>query len=253
MLICARTDPPAAIGAANEIVERTNGRTLALSGLTLEEVGELLGPQGRVLATSYHDETAGNPLACLLLEESGWEPGELAPPTVATLVAARMARLDHVHHHFVEAAALTGSEFDAALVSVAVGASPSSAAAVEERGLIEPTATGLYRFRHPIFRTVIATAMPPETALARRRELAHTLVELAPSKVTEIARHLVDAAALDVTLRADAVRWARRRPPRCPSGAPRSTTPRPGTRPPSGSTGRTTSSATSCCSGRAER
>ena len=94
MLLCARTDPPAAIGAASEIVERTNGRTLALSGLTVEEVVDLLGPHGRHLASSYHDETAGNPLACLLLEESGWEPGEVAPPTVATLVAARMARLD---------------------------------------------------------------------------------------------------------------------------------------------------------------
>ena len=81
---------------------------------------------------------------------------------------------------------------------------------LRSEGLVEPTATGLYRFRHPIFRTVIATSMPPETALDRRRELARTLVELAPSKVTEIARHLVDAAALDVTLRADAVRWARR-------------------------------------------
>ena len=163
-----------------------------------------------------------------------------------------MARLDHDHHPFVEAAALTGSEFDAALVSVAVGASPSSVAAAEERGLIEPTATGLYRFRHPLFRTVIATSMPPETALARRRELAHTLVELAPSKVAEIARHLVDAAALDVTLRADAVRWARRAA-EVSERAPRSTMPCPGTRPLSASTGPTTSSATSCCSGRAVR
>jgi DNA-binding SARP family transcriptional activator len=210
VLLCVRDEPPTLVTSLHTFIEQVQGRVLPLGGLDADEIAELLGWDSASLAAQYHYETAGNPLACLLLAENHWRPGTAAPPTVAAAVRARLARLEPDHVSYVQAAALTGLEFDPALVAAAVGASSSSPSAAIDAGLVEAMPDRRHRFRHPLFRAAIADSVPATTATARHRELAMAMRELTPAKVPEIAHHLVAAASLDVALRPQAVAWAHR-------------------------------------------
>jgi tetratricopeptide (TPR) repeat protein len=162
---------------------RPNATSMLLQPLAEDETADLLrhllgtarlspGDAARIL-----DVAEGYPLFVVevvamladdgaLAADDASEPAELTaiavPPTIQSLIAARLDRLGPSERAVIEAAAIEGNEFArdslAALVGAAIG--PELAALVD-KDLIRPQGSGdaIFRFHHQLIRDVAYDAM----------------------------------------------------------------------------------------------
>jgi DNA-binding SARP family transcriptional activator/tetratricopeptide (TPR) repeat protein len=165
-----------------------DGDTLSLLSNQLGTRQMSAGERARVLETAE-----GNPLFIEQLmhasaEDPGWERDEQIPPTIHSLLAARLDRLGPGERGYIERAALIGREFwPAAVVQLLP---PQAHATAEQhlgtlvrRGLIQPHRTRLadeeqLRFHHILIRDVAYRSTPKEL----RSELHEAFAEWLASR-----------------------------------------------------------------------
>jgi predicted ATPase len=164
------------------------GTTVALESLSEEESFELLG----LLAPAFVEDerivaaASGNPLfleqlAAFAAEQRGVEPAGAIPPSLRSLLAARLDRLGPGERAALECAAVVGHDFPAGAVAELLP--PEGRATVErhlraltDRGLVEDhRVQGLpehgYRFRHVLIQEAAYRSLPK----SRRAELHERL------------------------------------------------------------------------------
>jgi class 3 adenylate cyclase/tetratricopeptide (TPR) repeat protein/CheY-like chemotaxis protein len=160
--------------------DRTNATSVLLEPLAEEEMADLLrhllgttrlgtGTAARIL-----DVAEGYPLfvvevVAMLADDGvlsggdGHEPAELSaiavPPTIQTLIAARLDRLGPAERAVIEAAAIEGKEFTRSSVAALVGDGTGPSVGAELRALvakelIRPEGSGdeVFRFHHQLIR-----------------------------------------------------------------------------------------------------
>jgi DNA-binding CsgD family transcriptional regulator len=216
LLVSARDDQP---GQHNSVaVARLAGRedvtTLRLDRLDSGAVRELAfaSADGTPIPDDVMErlvaQAEGLPLLVGELLDGLLDPldGDPVPPTLAGLVAGRMAELAPPRRRVLQAAAVLGTEPDWSLIAPVSGV--DEAAALE--GLRAGTGTGLLlrdgrrlRWRHSLTRdAVLATLLPPEHAALARRA-ADVLAARAGPHDDDLAADLLVAAG--ETTRATAV------------------------------------------------
>ncbi|MEU5878935.1 AAA family ATPase [Spirillospora sp. NPDC047279] len=186
--------------------------------LTRAEVGEFLGPQvGRPRAEALFKASGGNPFYLEALarmdrgheqgrneddaEQQSWEMGvaELTdvPSTVRTALQVELSALPPDALLLARAAAVAADEFEPALAAVAAEMDqPTALAALDMltgRDVVRATATGRFRFRHPLVRHVAYASTAAGWRLAAHDRVAAHLAALgAPAPVR--AHHVVRSA-----------------------------------------------------------
>jgi DNA-binding CsgD family transcriptional regulator/tetratricopeptide (TPR) repeat protein len=191
VLLAARPDEPSPLAGAGL-------PTLAVEGLDADAAARLLGSAAPDVAARLHRETGGNPLA--LLELAGGNLPELVPgvpvPVVTSVAQAyvqRAAALPPATRRALVLASAT-DRGDLALLARA-----GSALGVAVADLDPATAAGLValqsarlEFRHPLARSAIYGAAPPELRRDVHRALAGGLPD---ADADRRAWHLALAAA----------------------------------------------------------
>jgi DNA-binding SARP family transcriptional activator len=171
---------------------------IALSGLSLDAVGRLLGGRRSPEAVqTLRDQTGGNPFFIEQLL-----PGE--PIRIDEAVRRRVGALGAEAHAVLDAAAVSGAEFELAVVAEVVGLPVDSAldvleAAVRARLIGEvPDEPGRFSFVHAIVRDALASSLT-----AARRARLHELfagalderAEREPQRyLVAVAHHALEAA-----------------------------------------------------------
>lgn len=140
-------------------------RRLGLAPLTADAVRTLARGSG-LDPGDLHRRTGGNPFFVTEVLAAG---GASLPPTLRDAVLARAARLTPAARHALEAAAVLGPRFEAALFA--------EVAPVDEAALEECLASGALTragnaiaFRHELAREAILEAMAPARAVAVHRD-----------------------------------------------------------------------------------
>ncbi|MGY1702099.1 BTAD domain-containing putative transcriptional regulator [Geodermatophilus sp. SYSU D00766] len=211
-------DLPEAVGdCLARLAREPAAVTLALDGLTPDDVGSLLAAQlGRAgdpaLAATVHDRTAGNPF--FVVELTRWMRGARhlrldrvpVPPSVVEVLRTRLARLPEGARPVLELAAVAGREVTLDLLRTtgepaeAVLAALDAAAAA---GLVgEGSAPWSWRFTHALVQEVLAEDLPA----LRRAQLHARLGTALEQRVTggraddalveRLAHHFVEAAPI---------------------------------------------------------
>ncbi|MEN3279789.1 MAG: hypothetical protein V7607_929 [Solirubrobacteraceae bacterium] len=106
------------------------------------------------------------------------------PPTIQSLIAARLDRLGPSERAVIEAAAIEGNEFARDSVAALVGASiGGELAALVEKDLIRPqrSADAIFRFHHQLMRDVAYDAMPKALRADLHERFADWLQAHAPA------------------------------------------------------------------------
>ncbi len=159
------------------------------------EVLEVLLAKAEGLPVLVEDLLAG-------LLEPGREPGPVpVPPTLAGLVARRLASLDEPTRLVLQAAAVLGTEPDWILLTAATGQDEPAVLralrAASGTGLLVADGTRL-RWRHALTRdAVVATLLPPEQAILARRAAAVVSARGGPHDDALTAELLTLAGDLD--------------------------------------------------------
>jgi class 3 adenylate cyclase/tetratricopeptide (TPR) repeat protein len=205
---------------------RPNAALMVLKPLADEETADLLrlllgsarlhaGDAARIL-----DVAEGYPLFVVevvamladdgvLAADDGPEPAELTamavPPTIQTLIGARLDRLGSTERAVVEAAAIEGNEFARDSVTALVGDSAAASIAADlqalvDKELIRPQAAGdVFRFHHQLIRDVAYDGM----SKALRAELHERFADwrearasVVPVPEEMLGHHLERAVAL---------------------------------------------------------
>jgi DNA-binding CsgD family transcriptional regulator/tetratricopeptide (TPR) repeat protein len=176
----------AALGA----VRRDDVVLLELLPLSRDAVAALAGEDGDELYTA----TGGNPFYVteLLASRDGVEP----PPSVASAVSARVARLDGPARRLVELVSAVPNRVSTAVLDELMPGWPVAAEEPERRQLLELTG-GYVRFRHELARNAVLSAIP---TVARRRVHAQVLSALhaAGADPADIVHHAEAAGDEDV-------------------------------------------------------
>ncbi|MFC5288172.1 ATP-binding protein [Actinokineospora guangxiensis] len=200
--------------------------TLTLTGLTADEVGDLIALTGvdrpdPALVAEVHRRTGGNPFFVEQTARLWHGSGAVAvPPGVRDAVQRRLAALPAETRALLATAAALGREFDSALLAAATGntrVERTLARAVTAR-LVAPVDQGRYTFVHDLVResldeaaddrravhAAVARALDADSALAAavfpadRARHAHLGV---PDYPAERAVELLVAAARDAIAR----------------------------------------------------
>lgn len=211
-------------GLVGELGAQKVGRPLLLQGFDEGEVAAYLGarlgapPELPGLAAAVHQRTAGNPLFVAAIAEElartaadvEQEPRPLAtlarsvPDSLRHLLEHRLRRLDEEAQRVLEAASAIGEIFPAAAVAAALS---REAAAVEElcerlalqwrlvegAGVVtwpDGTVSGVYRFRHAVYRTMLYEQTPPARRVRWHRRLARRLEQAFGLRAHEQAAEL---------------------------------------------------------------
>jgi DNA-binding CsgD family transcriptional regulator len=216
LVVSARDDQPGQHNsvAVARLAGRENVTTLRLDRLDSGAVRELAfaSANGTPIPDDVMErlvaQAEGLPLLVGELLDGLLDPldGDPVPPTLAGLVAGRMAELAPPRRRVLQAAAVLGTEPDWSLIAPVSGV--DEAAALE--GLRAGTGTGLLlrdgrrlRWRHSLTRdAVLATLLPPEHAALARRA-ADVLAARAGPHDDDLAADLLVAAG--ETTRATAV------------------------------------------------
>jgi DNA-binding CsgD family transcriptional regulator len=207
LLFAARrlmADPVAFVVAAREgeasLLQRADLPTYVVTGLDSESAATLLGRgRGDELAGRLHRETGGNPLALLELSSphalpDAFPPG--APVAVAVSVAeAFVERLGGLPERTQLALLLASAAYVPDLAFLARAAVPlavdvADLAPAEAADLLT-IANGALEFRHPLVRSAVYGAAPPERRRAVHRALADALPD---AEADRRAWHLALAA-----------------------------------------------------------
>jgi class 3 adenylate cyclase len=190
--------------------------TIALSGLTTEEVGALarsrhgvdLGAHDAAVMT---ERTDGNPFFAeqmlQLATVSRRTVAELeVPPGVEEVLRQRLARLRGDARSLLEAAAVLGREFDPAMAAVIEGSRLEGQldGALDAALVEESTAPGRLRFVHALVREVAYSGMRPQRRMELHRRAVAALQEAAVSSTTvaAIAHHALAGRAPDAAAHA---------------------------------------------------
>jgi hypothetical protein len=207
-----------AAGVLAELARRPAFERVELRGLDVDDVGRYVAlVTGRrtngAIARTLHARTGGNPfylseVVRLLSEEGSFEDavarGPVLPDAVREVVTARVQHLPDPTRAAVDAAAVAGLEFDAALVARVAGLSRGELlealepAVAQHIALAPPSQTGTWSFTHGIVRDVVYDALP----VARRADLHGRLAALLDERrrrgraqpAAELAHHRLEAA-----------------------------------------------------------
>jgi len=203
---------------------------LQIRGLDHEAVaalaGELLDDPDAVertrFVTELHERTAGNPFfvrqLARLISETGSRSADStsvpAPAGVNHVISSRLRALSPATLELIDAAAVTGREFDVRTAASAAGIDVAAAlVACDEAaraGLVErPEANGGHlRFAHALVHEVVLEQLPPGRAAMLHARVAAQLQLLADPPVEQLAEHywaardVVGASAVSAQLAA---------------------------------------------------
>lgn len=215
--------------AAAEALARVarNGRVLTLTGLTVEDVGAIVGAAGGgrdpALASAVHERSGGNPLFAqelvrLLVSQgrvgTAADPASIrVPDGVRPVIERRLARVSQSCQDMLAHAAVAGRGFSADVVAAASARSRDEVTSALDEAigarLVEPAGVGRYRFAHALIREALYDSLS-----ASRRSAAHLAVgealESAAGEVrpAELAFHFV--RAVETSGGVKAVEYSRR-------------------------------------------
>ena len=192
--------------ARDELVEERPSFLAAAERITLEplsdaeskSLGELLGTADE----SIVGRAEGNPLFIEQLLAHATDGGDALPPSLRSLLTARLDRLTPVERASIECAAIVGREFDNEIVAELLDAHSAreSLASLVRRGLLDPAAPSIafeerFRFRHALIHEAAYTAIT-RADRARLHEAAADLLEARGSSDEIVGFHLEQAAEL---------------------------------------------------------
>ena len=187
--------------------ERANATTLALEPLSTTDCsaliaqlpgGELLTDEARARITDF---AGGNPFAVeQLLALQAEDPrfaGQLtSPPSIRTLLGARIDRLTHDDRTMLERASVLGVEFDIAtlaeLLPAAQRASADTLKSLTHKGLFHEREPEAYAFAHRLVRDAAYESLPKRL----RAELHAEIAERLEAEDDEIVGHHLEQAYL---------------------------------------------------------
>jgi DNA-binding SARP family transcriptional activator len=180
---------------------------VTLGGLTLDETAALVTGRaggGDADVEGLVRRTGGNPFFLEALVDAGLTEGGDLPAGVAELVAARIEWLGPEVRDLLEAAAITGREFDLELAAATAGIEPQAALATLDAAakahLVTPAGAGRMAFVHALVQEALERMPAPgeRTALhARAVEVLARRVEAgSDDALVASARHALAAAPL---------------------------------------------------------
>jgi len=187
--------------------ERANATTLALEPLSTTDCsaliaqlpgGELLTDEARARITDF---AGGNPFAVeQLLALQAEDPrfaGQLtSPPSIRTLLGARIDRLTHDDRTMLERASVLGVEFDIATLAELLPAAqrpPADALkSLTDKGLFHEREPEAYAFAHRLVRDAAYESLPKRL----RAELHAEIAERLEAEDDEIVGHHLEQAYL---------------------------------------------------------
>jgi DNA-binding SARP family transcriptional activator len=192
--------------AREELIEERPSFLAAADRITLEPLSEAESKSlAELLGTpdeSIIGRAEGNPLFIEQLLAHASEGGDALPPSLRSLLTARLDRLTPVERASVECAAIAGREFDNEIVAELLDAHSAreSLASLVRRGLLDPAPSSTafeerFRFRHALIHEAAYTAIT-RTDRARLHEAAADLLEARGSSDEIVGFHLEQAAEL---------------------------------------------------------
>jgi hypothetical protein len=212
------------------------GTRIALTGLSLDEVGELIRATGGCdpspeLTAAIRTRTNGNPLfveeitraleveGALGATDSAARASASAPEGVRQVIRQRIARLPETARAVLAVASVIGREIDLPILERVCGeiAPPDVRAALEVAsgaGLVrpEPDPLGRYRFAHMLVRDALYANLPGSRRAALHAAVGDALERLDPferdAHADALAHHFEEAIVAGEAARA--ARWARR-------------------------------------------
>ena len=211
---CREIGNPGAAGLIAETERNADTVSVGMEALSSADVSEMLHDVlSESAARRLVEATGGN--AFLIAELARQADGHplvdtsLVPPSVRSIVEARLARLAPQLVEVVEAASVLGRRGSVSVLAAVVGRSaPDVAAAGDEAcavGLLNQAEDGSFAFRHALVRQAVASRLAPGRAaglhLASARALQHN------HDVDDhwiIAHHLTLASRVHVELRGEA-------------------------------------------------
>ena len=191
---------PLLVLATSRVLPNDLGRPdthLALTGLSSTEVAVLAGamaPELRVEASELYARSGGNPF--FVLQMATWGRAGV-PPTISALLSDKIGELPAPARVAVHAAAVIGTEFDAATLDAVVPGAASAIGAVVARGLIEPAGggSGRLRFVHELSRDVALGGLAEDRRQELHERVADVLEAQPEADPATVASHLEAAGA----------------------------------------------------------
>ncbi|WP_272496873.1 helix-turn-helix transcriptional regulator [Actinomadura terrae] len=198
------------------LIQADDGRHLDVKCFDLDETAEYLGPGfSRARQRELHRVSGGNPFYLDALSRmdgvASRDPQAEVPLSVQAAIQLELGGLSESALLVARAAAVAADAFEPGLIAVAAGVPEADVvAALDElvvSGVVQPSGTGRFRFRHPLVRNTVYS-----TAAAGWRHAVHARIarhlEQAGAPATLLAHHVEnsarygDAAAIDILLRA---------------------------------------------------
>jgi DNA-binding SARP family transcriptional activator len=197
-----------AVAETLEALARRHAASVALTGLSAEETGQVLAalssqPVAAATAEAMRERTEGNPFFVVeyarLLGEAGADVA-LEPPTAVTdVVRRRLAAVPDSTLDVLRHAAVVGRRFDLATVVSSTGLSdltvldrlePATAA-----GMLRDEGDDRFRFSHALVRDAVYATLSPSRRQRMHARIAEALGtdRRASRRIAEIARHWADA------------------------------------------------------------
>jgi tetratricopeptide (TPR) repeat protein len=180
------------------------GPRLALTGLAVDEVVQMLGPlHGPVdgdVGAAVTRRTGGNPF---FVREVGRSRGGIddLPPAVRDVLLARIDALAHPARRVLEASAVLG-HVDVGLIADVMDETPLAVLdtldELIQRRLLAPSSSDVPTFAHALVRETVLEALPARRVVELHAHAADAIEARAgAAEVDAIAHHRVQAAVLD--------------------------------------------------------
>jgi tetratricopeptide (TPR) repeat protein len=192
------TEMNPALTAVLADLRRTSTERVALAGLSLEELDELLErlPHQSV-AGQLHEETKGNPFFVGEVLRHVAESGvDAVPESVREVIVSRVARLAPATSNLLGVAAVFGRDIDLRPLAVVAGIDPEEAVEALDEALtarlMEEVGVGGYRFVHALVRSALYETLSHNT----RAQLHLRAAGAYEHDVARLAHHLVACAPL---------------------------------------------------------
>ena len=186
-----------ALSTALADLRRTSTERVSLTGLSVDELGELLKRLSHQAEVGpLHEETKGNPFfigEVLRHLESGVGA---VPESVREVIVSRVARLAPATANLLGVAAVFGRDVELGPLATVAGIEPSSAVEALDGALtarlMEEAGVGAYRFVHALVRSALYGTLSAN----KRAQLHLRAADVFEGDVTRLARHLLACAPL---------------------------------------------------------
>jgi hypothetical protein len=183
---------------------------LALAGLSIDELAELLEERGGVgsgpaLAVMLHEATDGNPFFVREVlrhaAESGLTVGPLlVPEGVREVIVSRVARLSPLSQELLAIASVLGRATDLGTLALVADADEDLVVdALDEAlaaRLVEETGVGAYRFFHALVRTALYESLSASRRGRLHLRAADAYERRSAEEAAHLAHHLIAAMPL---------------------------------------------------------